>query len=232
MGDEMLSDLNSIGRFMEAQVAGRGATDCVAAFQTHHGAMVARIQNVQGVSFELATRMTEAVNAGPWTSEQQRSLNDAISRIAHRGHSAVAQDKLARKGFQHFLNFEQFLSEKEWEHLRGPALRTAKINQLCSRAWSLGLTCPTEPTVLCITRILVACAPSVMAREEIKTAYDDIKWGIKQFDKKRRHPHAHLLEYPESPTKLPPQHFAFEKPDDADRPVRVDAPSLMLPVCM
>ena len=57
---------------------------------------------------------------------------------------------------QSCLNFRQSQTAKEWDSLAGPALRAAKIAQVASRGWSIGITCPTEPTVEEMTLVATA----------------------------------------------------------------------------
>jgi hypothetical protein len=213
MADELLRDLDAIGRFVHAQVAGGG--DVSKILQVQQNAMLSRVRDINGLSMDLATRLTETVNAGPWSPPQMLTLNQEISS---RMGASVPVAPASRREMQTCMHFEQYLTLKEWNHLKGSALRSAKIVQLASRAWSIGITCPSEPTTLRIACVLATC--DRVNHDELAAIVTELKQHVKALDKQRRHPHGHIVRYPESPVELPRGLFEYAYPDEP--PVRYE----------
>ena len=210
----VLSDLRAVSDFVRAQAA--LGVDTSALGQAQVSAMTTRLRVLQGIIVQQATQLTEAVNEGPWTPAHKGELGEAVGRLVSAGAAAKP-----RRVLQHALHFEQYLSVAEWGALRTRALCAAKVQQLAARAWTIGLTCPSEPTVVRMAAILLACSDPP---PNGTTLYAELKKAVKSMQVGRSHPFPHLEVYPPAPTALPAEMFAFAYPDRP--PVEVNLPEL------
>ena len=179
--------------------------------QRQANAFVARMQALQGAAITLAqsTVLVNAVSDGPWADAQTEALEAAIAALPA---AAVEHSNLrptSRRGFQSCYSFCNFLTKAEWDGLKGPGiLRCAKISQLASRAWSLGITTPSERTSFRIAEILCYCH-GIETKDEQEKAYNEVKAAIREMDSRRKYPHRHLQEYPSAPSQLPADMYEF-----------------------
>ena len=210
----VLSDLRAVSDFVRAQAA--LGVDTSALGQAQVSAMTTRLRVLQGISVQQATQLTEAVNEGPWTPAQKSELGEAVGGLVSAGAAAKP-----RREMQHAPHFEQYLSAAEWGALRSRAMCAAKVQQLAARAWSIGLTCPSEPTVVRMAAIMLACSDPPL---DGSTVYAELKKAVKSMQVGRSHPFPHLVVYPPAPTALPAEMFAFAYPDIP--PLEVNMPEL------
>ena len=148
--DSLVNDLRSVNSYLESMMNGNQSRNDVLEVQLQ--AMKNRMSVLAGVSIADATRVANAVNLGPWSPAQKRILMDAVNNCQTR-----APGPVPRKRLQSCLHFEQYQTEREWNALTGPAMRASKINQMAARAWSIGLTNPSEPTSFRMAAIIVHC---------------------------------------------------------------------------
>ena len=82
--DRLLSDLTEIASFVAAQR--RSGTDVAVLLQGQCDAIVSRTTNLMPIYGSLAvmdaTRLTKAVDAGPWTPAQRISIAASIGNLA------------------------------------------------------------------------------------------------------------------------------------------------------
>ena len=136
--DDVARDLANAGTYVEAQLAaGRPISSVLA---TQADAARHRLQTLAAVDMEQGRLLTLAVARGPWTDQQKESMLPTIDGLV-----ASARAAPQRRGLQHLPKPENTMLEVEWRSLRtnGPILG-AKIAQVATRMWSIGLTCPSE----------------------------------------------------------------------------------------
>ena len=213
--ESVLADLKVVGAYVQAQeLAGVKVGDVQAQ------AAVARIRQLSGLSFVQATELTQAVADGPWTPGQKHELSTAV-----QGALQGKEGAKPRRELQQALHFEQYLTAAEWGALRSRALRAAKVQQLAARAWTLGLTCPSEPTVVRMTALILATDSSEgQVRPDSGAVFLEMKRAVKAMQAGRVHPSPHLVHFPPMPTQLPKDRFTYAYPDDP--PVQVNMPEL------
>ena len=116
--------------------------------------------------------------------------------------------------------------DAEWRSLRadGPIL-SAKIAQVSTRMWSLGITCPSEPTSRKFAGIICLCCNLADPGEQ-RNVYERLKSAVKQLDATREYPNGHLLDYPAHMADLPEPMLAYAY--HGERPMEVAMPELAL----
>ena len=139
MVSAILQDLQYAGRMQEATLDRQRTVDMQVTYLVH------RIGTLPRMSFEDALSVLNEIRGGPWPPDAVGKLETAVLQ-----HSMQVGGQLggarARRDTQHCEHFENYLTSREWETLRGATTRAAKIEQLAQRAWSIGLDCPTEQT--------------------------------------------------------------------------------------
>ena len=104
---------------------------------------------------------------------------------------------------QHLSSFEQFLSVKDFEILRGQCNNTMKLECLASRCCRLRLVCPSEPSVRAILAAGVAAGANLGSPSESYAHSVTFKKILKQKAKQVARNGIHLLHYPGSMEELP-----------------------------
>ena len=144
---EVLDDLEYMPELVKLQIqSGRSERDVL---ESQYNSTLQKLCNLGKLKGKEAGALITAIQRVPFTPEMRVQLAAAID-----GKSKILSHTKGQP-LQNCLNFEQYLTEPEWEALRSNALIEAKIAQLAQRAWSIGLTCPSEPTSFRITAILV-----------------------------------------------------------------------------
>ena len=136
---------------------------------------------------------------GPWTETQSQRFSEAVAAIVSN-QSNAATDK---RGMQHLSSFEQFLSVKDFEILRGQCNNTMKLECLASRCCRLRLVCPSEPSVRAILAAGVAAGANLGSPSESYAHSVTFKKILKQKAKQVARNGIHLLHYPGSMEELP-----------------------------
>ena len=215
----MVTDLTNMSKFVCVQVEGGG--DKAAVLSVQFDATRKRMQaNDFPISTEQAVEIGGAINAGPWAPEQKQALHSVVNELLA---SSSANSK--RRGMQKLKKFENFQTDPEWKSIRNRNVaRQARIAQVANRAWSLGLTCPSEKDTSLRIAVIIALCEGVADDAEIDEIYDDFKAAVKSCAEARKYPHEHLLNYPSSPFDLPKHMFEFAYGED--RPIEVLIPEL------
>ena len=98
---------------------------------------------------------------GLWGDEFKKPIFEAIDRLGGGVDKmrvpSPERTPLVAKFFgkmQRLPYFEQMLTPAEWDGLKSSAMQCAKIEQVAHRAWTLGLTNPSEPTTFRIAAII------------------------------------------------------------------------------
>ena len=215
--DDAARDLENVGTYVEAQLAAGRPMDSVLATQAD--ALNHRLQNLVAVDLQQGSILTLAVARGPWTDQQKESMSRTIDGLVASGRAAPQ-----RRGLQHLPKPENTMLEVEWRSLRtsGPILG-AKIAQVATRMWSIGLTCPSETTSVKFAGILCVCC-NIADPDEQRDVFERLKAAVKALDDKRTYPHGHLLQYPPDMADWP--EAMVEYAYDSERPIKVNMPEL------
>ena len=104
-----------------------------------------RINSLSQLTTQDATDLTIAINSGPWRAHEKLSLSELV--MQHAGPSPRRSPRGNRRQNQSCLTFENFLNMADWAKLRSKILRVARIVVVASRAFSLNIELPTEPTL-------------------------------------------------------------------------------------
>ena len=215
--DGVASDLADISTYVEAQLAaGRPRCPVLA---TQADALHRRLQNLAAVDMQQGSLLTLAVARGPWTDQQKERLSRTIDGLVANARAAPK-----RRGLQHLPNPENTMLEVEWRSLRtdGPIL-TAKIAQVATRMWSIGLTCPSETTSCKFVGVICVCC-NIAEPDEQRDVFERLKQAVKALDEKRAYPHGHLLDYPPDMADWPEAMVAYAY--SGERPIEVNMPEL------
>ena len=215
--DDAARDLENVGTYVEAQLAAGRPIDSVLATQAD--ALNLRLQNLAAVDLQQGSILTLAVARGPWTDQQKESMSRTIDGLVASGRAAPQ-----RRGLQHLPKPENTMLEVEWRSLRtsGPILG-AKIAQVATRMWSIGLTCPSETTSVKFAGILCVCC-NIADPDEQRDVFERLKAAVKALDDKRTYPHGHLLQYPPDMADWP--EAMVEYAYSGERPIEVNMPEL------
>ena len=215
--DDAARDLETVGTYVEAQLAAGRPIGSVLATQAD--ALNLRLQNLAAVDLQQGSILTLAVARGPWTDQQKESMSRTIDGLVASGRAAPQ-----RRGLQHLPKPENTMLEVEWRSLRtsGPILG-AKIAQVATRMWSIGLTCPSETTSVKFAGILCVCC-NIADPHEQRDVFERLKAAVKALDDKRTYPHGHLLQYPPDMADWP--EAMVEYAYDSERPIKVNMPEL------
>ena len=206
--DDIIEELNVRAQFLASSVA---AGMCQPELQQAQvNAVLAKIQGVSELSVQAATSITEVITTGPWNEGQRVALASAISD-AMMGKTSRPQG--GKRCIQYVPSFELYLSEADIAFLEDNTNQNidSKIQRIAERAWSLGLTCPSEALMKQITGIVVVLHlkdPKVSPSSK-KTIMEAAKQNIKQLDRTKTHPLPHIASLPCDPTKLPADRKAF-----------------------
>jgi len=222
--DRMLSDLTEISAFVAAQR--RSGTDVAVLLQGQCDAIVSRITNLIPVCGSLhvmdATRLTVAVNAGPWTSPQRISIAASIGDWQQYASPSVADGKA--RCLQSCMTFELYCLDSELAacdttHPAFLRLRHARVAVLAGVAHQCGITCPSEKTSGRITAVLFWLEKTVgVTGDEVTDVLFNIKREIKARSLDARYPHQHLQQYPADPNGMPEAMGGYAFPDGVPTP--------------
>ena len=214
----VLCDLRTLGVwFIQQEAAGR---DTQAILETQQTKFAIAIDSLIGVSFQQGADISHAINNGPWAQDQKQDLLLHVDAVIAPGGTDAR-----RKPFQHCKHFENYHTDLEWGPLKNAngIMKAALVSQVCGRAWSLGITHPSEPTAFRVAQFL-ALALGLTDTEDLEELYSDVKRTIKQFAAQRTYPHQHLVTYPRKAADLPKSMFDFAFREGS--PVNVDLPGI------
>lgn len=217
--DDVARELENVGTYVEAQLAaGRPISSVLA---TQADAARHRLQTLASVDMEQGRLLTLAVARGPWTDQQKESMLRTIDGLV-----ASARAAPQRRGLQHLPKPENTMLEVEWRSLRtnGPILG-AKIAQVATRMWSIGLTCPGETTSCNFAGIICVCG-NIADPHAQRDVFERLKAACKTLDEKRTYPYGHLREYPPDMADWPEAMVAYAY--SGERPIEVNMPELDL----
>ena len=191
-------DLEGVGELLSAQTdAGLAKADVLESlFQSWS----LRLESVSVPTSEMAA-LTRAVTGGPWTQEQKRKLASSIM-----GTAPAHVTKVARRSGQTCENFVNFLTTCDWGKLSAHKSKSQVLDVLASRAWSIGLVCPSERTLHKMAGIIgVITGCQELSQDEVSTLMNEVKLFIKGKEQQlKRTTHiTHLTVYPTVAAELP-----------------------------
>ena len=173
--------------------------------------IVSQLRGLSSLSIPQATGLCNATSRVPWDSAIQTQMADRINELATVSTALVVPTKNPRRQMQTHMHFEHYQTEAEWVSLRSAAFIESKIEQMAQRAWTIGLTCPSEPSVARMVRILHCCQPHI----DVQKTFDDLKEAVKSKDKQHHYPHGHIKHFPADPKSLSEDAYMFAFPEDA-----------------
>ena len=214
----VLLDLQNVGEYVASQLAAKRSEENVLSVQAD--ALQKRMRKtLTALDMSQGQRLTEAIRKGPWTPEQKSSLAGVVDALV------ATCGRTTRRALQTLPCPENALLAVEWASIRCPqTLRQAKIAQMAGRFWTLGLTCPSEPTSFKIAAIICICDHIADASEQ-ESVFLDVKKAIKKLDGLRTYPYEHRVEYPEDLETLPAEVFKYAYPDGL-KPIKMNLPEL------
>ncbi len=218
---EVLTNIKSLPEYIAAQRnAGR---DIPSILNGQLTATRAKIKLIGHLELNEATELTDEITNGPWNEEQKQDLLAVVDQLT-LSHGSGQH----RRKNQHCLHFEQYLTEEEWDALTSDAFISAKIAQLAQRAFSLGITCPSEPTSFRITQILARSLnlKQSLSNDQFDDLFQRVKSAIKEIDATGKYPHQHLVNYPASPFDLPSDMYDWAYQESP--PIETNIPELSM----
>ena len=156
---------------------------------------------------------------GLWGDEFKKPIFEAIDRLGGgvgtmRVPSPEKTTPLGAKGgkMQRLPYFEQMLTSAEWDGLKSSAMQCAKIEQVAHRAWTLGLTNPSEPTTFKIAAI-ICLVDGVTDKTHAEGVHTNVKKAIRKLALNPHpcHDTEYTIDYGTDPNDLPPKikEFAY-----------------------
>lgn len=103
--------------------------------------------------------------AKAFTSEQRRTLAEAVAN-ASGGNTQQPMVASGKSKLQTHYHFHQYLTESDWKVLMTTSDNNSKLSTLVKRAHKVGLTHPSELTVVAIVAIVTSTARTNIAAEE------------------------------------------------------------------
>ena len=209
---DALSDLKSIPTLVERQRKLKRDTDKFLEAQAQ--SMKAKLGTLKGLSLAEYNEISAAIDDCPWDDDTKNNLLDTLEEGGKAKAKAKSLGEHVRRCMQTCLTFQYYLTLAEITSLSGLALATAKIAQIAQRAFSIGLTCPSEKTVKHLVVLLVhyhhcKTAPD---KDTLQEYYDEMKRAIKDLDSNNTYPHEHRKLFPTTPKELPEEMYAFAYP--------------------
>ena len=207
--EQILHDVNAIPDLLNA--AASFGTSKVRMLDSQAVFIVSQLRGLSSLSIPQATSLCNAISRVPWDSAIQTQMADRINELATVSTALVVPTKNPRRQMQTHMHFEHYQTEAEWVSLRSAAFIESKIEQMAQRAWTIGFTCPSEPSVARMVRILHCCQPAI----DVQKTFNGLKDAIKSKDKQHPYPHGHIKHFPADPKSLSEDAYMFAFPDDA-----------------
>ena len=165
-----------------------------------------------GLSMADVTRVTRAINEGPWTKEQRLALATALS-------DANCEEGTERKQFggriktQTCESLEFFIPDWAWAKLLSQELsESCKLGVMAKVLYLLGLTQPSEKLLKRAGAVFQAAhlGPAAEATKTQQKGWcKEIQRRVKNSVKEHgAYPHGLTLKYPARPDALPPPMFS------------------------
>ena len=157
---------------------------------------VKSLRPLRGLTAPSSTALIELVSKGPWTVENRKILVEAILHVreGHNVHATMAGP--AGRKMQKLLFFDQVLTAREWDGIRGNAVLAAKIDQAVHRLWSLGVVNPSEPTTFRVAAI-ICLVEQISVKEKCEKVHRDLKLSLKNLVERKKHHPLHPVHYVE-----------------------------------
>ena len=186
--------------------------------QEHQATVImSLIAGVPHLTSAQGTLVGRELNATPLTIVQKQQLMQQILTVvqAHAGTQAAEASAGGTK-FQTCLILEKALTQAEWQGLESHAVVPAKIDQLATRLWTLGVVNPSEPTTFHCAKLL-ALMEKVSDAQQIEDFHVQIKRAVKKIAAKPHplHPVHYITDYGNDIHALPAQLFQYAYPGDA-----------------
>ena len=211
----LLQDLQCVSEFVEGQ--GALGRDITAVLQLQANSMLLKLKQLKGLTMRDATSFTTAISTGPWAPEQKSSLGECIGALATSGVGAV---KVRRK-MQSLVHLENYLTNAEWEQLQTKTLVGSKVNMIAARLWTLGIACPSEPTLHKAASI--ACQSERISTTDFDGYKKQLQQEVKRLDKTQAWMNIErVVKFPPSPKELPLEvyQYAYSNEEPIDCPLR------------
>ena len=165
---------------------------------------------------EQGDALCTTLNNGPWAEDAKETMVTLVKRCM------ATKAPCKRRGLQTCLGFAQYQTQPEWDSINSDALMIVKIGQVTHRAYSIGITCQSCPTVRIIINMLVVChfinkkLPEEWPDEEhMEQLMKTLKANIKsQSAASGKYALGHMVKYPMNPKDLPADMYEYAYPVD------------------
>ena len=196
---------------------------------------------------QRSTVLAAVSRVGIWDGVLSKRIEDAIGRTNPLGSDggkgtsylcpAAPGDQSpqlpSRRGcssgsrLQRMLFFDQAMTQKEWDGLQSSAMQCAKIEQVAHRAWTLGLTNPSEPTTFKIAAI-ICLVEGISDSTKAERVHSDVKKAIKKLSTTPHpcHPDEYIVDYGADISGLPPGILNFAYAGGTETPIKTMLPGL------
>ena len=158
-----------------------------------------RLSDLGPINTQAKGQLTQALQLGPWTSEQRKVLARTILLSGQGGGGRN------RRPNQKCLLIENFVPQEVWIKLRNvQALsRASRASLLAGVAHSIGIECPDQPTLYRLVSILAYAENNWdISQDEVHRLMDQMQDFIKRMPPIPKLPY--LEHYPDNAQALPP----------------------------
>ena len=175
----MLSYYKAVTDFVVAsQVARSDPCTELQEKQTLH--LMAAFRNMMPTMEDAAVTLQElAMTTTAFSDAQRRELAHLVSSVASEAGSVAGSATTLRTLTQTHMYMYNYLTEDEWALLQGPSSVQNKNVAMIDRRLSIGLTHPTEPTVVSIMSIIGVASGQGLTPMEAYNAQRDFKAILK-----------------------------------------------------
>ena len=223
--DELVVEFGQRAAFVRAQCM--AGVDEAILFSSQAAALCGRLNAVGQLPMGAATRLTEAITAGPWKAEQVAALAAAVGEATLRAAAPAA----GTRRLQSAPTIDCYLTAADVQaltaHSPGVGDAGSLVGIVCRRAWAVGITCPSEKLSVRMAAIVAAVGMGGVALSASSrlNLLRQVKACVKQLDRDRRHPFPHLLALPAKPSDLGLERLAFAYGSDGAGPTGLGAES-------
>lgn len=195
--EDVIEDLKNSNSFLASQVKAGLGVDEVQDAMFH--AWKSKLEQIEAASMLDRTALSDALDSGPWSTDQKTTLARVLSAIGGGGKPPK------RRSMQKCPHFENFITEASWAKIRSPLQysRVARCAAIATEAKRAGLHNPDEPTLYRMVAVLAYGDPASsddFTQLKVFDTMDELQTMVKS-GKPSDVPY--ISEYPTSPSQLP-----------------------------
>jgi hypothetical protein len=214
--DSLAANIVNLSDYVQAQVGTGIDVDALRISQSR--SLVAQITSMKRITVLEGTQLTKTVRGCSWTQPQITAMATAVTdRVA--ACISMHDTSAGKRCMQRAESFERFLTTADWTILHAPGESSAsKVDRIVTRAMSVGLSCPGEPTLAHLTAIVLSCSKMLTAGAEIQ---HELLLAMKRefkVRKTRQYPFSHRPFIPDTPGELDEACMEYAYGDDREFP--------------